>query len=366
MFAAVASVARRATIRSTAISAATTPSVFATAGGAASMAMAVDRTKDIVVMGGSGFVGRNICREAVLRGHRVTSVNPRGRPTNFSFADENLWACNVKWVKASAFEEAKWASEVKEGSVVISSMGKLGSSAVMSRIIGDANVSACEGAAKQGASKFVLISAAPINNPASVWLSEYIPFLNAYVKAKTAAEQSVIKHFGVGEALALQPTEDDLVEYQGWFPEMVEGWWVFWSRLQFSPIPLVESPYEYHRGQGSIWHLLPEPRLPREFPPSNYAMIRPGYIYGPGKIGRSMNSLLVHFRKCVVWFGGPMFFGVYSALGAIVLERPSSVEAVAKAAVVCAEGQEIPEVGIGAPAGAIKTTVIHQLGTLMS
>ena len=82
----------------------------------------------MVVLGGSGYVGSNICREAVSRGHTVTSVNVRGKPD--AFAGE-AWAAKVTWVKASVFEPESWQDTVDDKTVVVSSIGVLGNAATM-------------------------------------------------------------------------------------------------------------------------------------------------------------------------------------------------------------------------------------------
>ena len=82
----------------------------------------------IVVIGGSGYVGSEICRLAVAGGDRVTSVNARGRPAKLQAAP---WADKVRWVKADVFGVDQWRHEVDANTVVVSSVGALGSSAVM-------------------------------------------------------------------------------------------------------------------------------------------------------------------------------------------------------------------------------------------
>ena len=65
------------------------------------------------------------------------------------------------------------------------------------RMIGDANVAACETAASRGAAKFVLISASPMNAE-SLDFGRKLPVLGAYVNAKHRAEESAREKFGKG------------------------------------------------------------------------------------------------------------------------------------------------------------------------
>lgn len=147
--------------------------------------------KKVVVVGGSGYVGRRVCSEAWSRGHSVTSVNARGKPSGL---ENEPWADKVTWHKADVFNTDSWKDVIDEDTVVVSAVGALGNAATMRRMIGDANVVACETAAAQGASKFVLISAATQN--ADVGFLRKIPLLDAYVDGKERAEQSVETHFG--------------------------------------------------------------------------------------------------------------------------------------------------------------------------
>jgi uncharacterized protein YbjT (DUF2867 family) len=86
--------------------------------------------QNVVVVGGSGYVGRQICRVAVSRGHNVSSVNARGKPTSLEASDRQ-WADKVNWVQADVFHPDQWKHVITPGTVVVSSVGALGSAATM-------------------------------------------------------------------------------------------------------------------------------------------------------------------------------------------------------------------------------------------
>ena len=58
--------------------------------------------RHLVVFGGTGFVGRQICKQAVLRGWKVTSLSRKGTPPGNSFSD---WMQKVHWEKGNALDE---------------------------------------------------------------------------------------------------------------------------------------------------------------------------------------------------------------------------------------------------------------------
>lgn len=64
----------------------------------------------MVVFGGNGFVGRNVCQAAVRLGAEVVSVSRSGAPGR---ADKK-WADGVRWVKGDIFKPADYAIEVRE------------------------------------------------------------------------------------------------------------------------------------------------------------------------------------------------------------------------------------------------------------
>ncbi|MFU8806182.1 MAG: SDR family oxidoreductase, partial [Bradymonadaceae bacterium] len=61
------------------------------------------KREKLVVFGGSGFIGREVCRLGRALGHRMISISRGGRPK----LDEP-WVQGVEWVQADALEPATW------------------------------------------------------------------------------------------------------------------------------------------------------------------------------------------------------------------------------------------------------------------
>ena len=54
----------------------------------------------IVVFGGSGFLGRRICKELVSKGHEITSISRTGKPPSYYTGSNGTdnWANKVNWL----------------------------------------------------------------------------------------------------------------------------------------------------------------------------------------------------------------------------------------------------------------------------
>lgn len=70
-------------------------------------------TRQVVVFGGSGFVGQSVCQAALRLGAEVVSINRSGAPAGKA----NDWAGNVRWVKADMFNPSEYATEVRRAAV---------------------------------------------------------------------------------------------------------------------------------------------------------------------------------------------------------------------------------------------------------
>ncbi|CAM6126909.1 unnamed protein product [Calypogeia fissa] len=142
-----------------------------------------DRTK-LLVLGGNGYVGSHVCKEALERGLPVLSLNRSGKPSV-----EEPWVKEVDWIRASVFDTEKWKDHLKEVTAVISCIGGFGSNSQMVKINGDANICAINASAEAGVERFVFISAADFN----------LPFvLKGYYEGKKAAEEALRAKFPYG------------------------------------------------------------------------------------------------------------------------------------------------------------------------
>jgi uncharacterized protein YbjT (DUF2867 family) len=76
---------------------------------------------NIVIFGGSGFIGTAVCKELIQRKHTVTSISRHGQPDTLT--DE--WARNVHWLHSDILNDTKWQTAVKEADWVIDAIGIL-------------------------------------------------------------------------------------------------------------------------------------------------------------------------------------------------------------------------------------------------
>lgn len=134
----------------------------------------------LLVVGGSGFVGREVCRLAVRDGHGVRSVSRRGRPDV-----DAPWADRVSWTSADVFRPNAWRDRLAGVDAVVHSVGTLSEEptdgTTFERVNGDSAILAALEAERAGVEAFVFLSSAV--KPPGV--------RHAYLSAKRRAEESV-------------------------------------------------------------------------------------------------------------------------------------------------------------------------------
>lgn len=134
----------------------------------------------LLVVGGSGFIGREVCRLAVRDGHDVRSVSRGGRP-----AIDAPWADAVSWTSADLFRPDAWRSRLDGADAVVHAVGAITESPTegktFERVNGDAAILAALEAERAGAEAFVFLSASV--KPPGV--------RNAYLTAKRRAETAI-------------------------------------------------------------------------------------------------------------------------------------------------------------------------------
>eukprot|EP00850_Spirogloea_muscicola_P019593 SM000194S04829 [mRNA] locus=s194:214809:217815:- [translate_table: standard] len=136
----------------------------------------------LLVIGGNGFVGSAICKEALSSGREVLGLSRSGAPLI-----KESWIHQVDWIRGSVFDTHIWKDKLKDVSAVISCVGGFGSNDAMRKINGEANVVAVNTAADEGVKRFVFISAHDVGLP---------PFiLRGYFEGKKAAEEAVRMKF---------------------------------------------------------------------------------------------------------------------------------------------------------------------------
>ena len=134
----------------------------------------------LLVVGGSGFVGRNVCRFGVRDDHEVRSVSRGGRPDT-----DDDWADAVSWTSADLFRPNAWRDRLDGVDAVVHSVGAFTESPTdgetFERVNGDAAILTALEAERAGVDTFVFLSAAA--KPPGV--------RNAYLTAKRRAESSI-------------------------------------------------------------------------------------------------------------------------------------------------------------------------------
>ncbi|PKA46623.1 Uncharacterized protein AXF42_Ash019364 [Apostasia shenzhenica] len=139
----------------------------------------------LLVLGGNGFVGSHVCKEALHRGFPVSSFSRSGRSTI-----PESWADEVVWRKGSLLDPDS-LKDVMNGIIsVISCVGGFGSNSHMFKINGTANINAIRAAAEMGVKRFVYISAADFG------LVNYM--LQGYYEGKRATEAELLSKFTYG------------------------------------------------------------------------------------------------------------------------------------------------------------------------
>lgn len=142
-------------------------------------------TEKLLVLGGNGFVGSHICKEAVDRGLTVASLSRTGRSSI-----QESWANNVIWHQGNLLSTDSWKEALKGVTSVISCVGGFGSNSHMYKINGTANINAVRAAAAEGVKRYVYISAADFG------VANYL--LQGYYEGKRAAETELLTRYTYG------------------------------------------------------------------------------------------------------------------------------------------------------------------------
>ncbi|KAK4600515.1 hypothetical protein RGQ29_010243 [Quercus rubra] len=139
-------------------------------------------TEKLLVLGGSGFVGSHVCREALDRGLTVASLSRSGRSTI-----RDSWANHITWHQGNLLLPDTLKEALSGATAVISCVGGFGSNSHMYKINGTANINAIRAAAEQGVKRFVYVSATDFG------VANYL--LKGYYEGKRAAETELLTKF---------------------------------------------------------------------------------------------------------------------------------------------------------------------------
>ena len=134
----------------------------------------------LLVVGGSGFIGREICRLAVSDGHEVRSVSRSGRPET-----DSPWTEAVSWTSADLFRPDAWRDRLDGVDAVVHSVGVISETptdgVTFERVNGDSAILTALEAERAGVETYVFLSSAV--KPPGV--------RNAYLTAKRRAEAAI-------------------------------------------------------------------------------------------------------------------------------------------------------------------------------
>ena len=137
----------------------------------------------LLVVGGSGFIGRAICRQALEAGHEVRSVSRGGRPDDLGVTDQ--WADDVEWTSADLFAPHAWRDRLRGVDSVIHRVGIAHEApqagVTFERCNGDSTILTALEAERAGVDNFVFLSSA----------ANYPTARRAYLRSKRRAERAI-------------------------------------------------------------------------------------------------------------------------------------------------------------------------------
>lgn len=142
-------------------------------------------SEKLLVLGGNGFVGSHICKEALDRSLTVASLSRTGRSSI-----QESWANSVIWHQGNLLSNDSWKDALQGVTSVISCVGGFGSNSHMYKINGTANINAIRAASEEGVKRFVYISAADFG------VANYL--LQGYYEGKRAAETELLTRYTYG------------------------------------------------------------------------------------------------------------------------------------------------------------------------
>ncbi|KAI9320123.1 hypothetical protein BX666DRAFT_1919405 [Dichotomocladium elegans] len=85
--------------------------------------MAQPVAKKLLVVGGSGFVGRNVCKHAVRHGWETVSLSRHGEPDKFKASPRPDWADKVHWATGDSLKPETYKHLLENVSAIVHSVG---------------------------------------------------------------------------------------------------------------------------------------------------------------------------------------------------------------------------------------------------
>ena len=165
----------------------------------------------LLVIGGSGYLGRHVVRAGLAQGLKVASLSRSGSPPA-TVSVEGMG--DAEWIQGPADDAAVVARALEGKTSVISCLGTpFGTKDSILHINGATNVAITEAAKAAGVERYVFISAATFRLMERLFPDSW----GAYFEGKRQAEAAVARHFGEAGA-TLKPGiiyTDSFDEFRG-------------------------------------------------------------------------------------------------------------------------------------------------------
>ncbi|TFK29998.1 mitochondrial protein [Coprinopsis marcescibilis] len=87
--------------------------------------MSLGAVKHVLVVGGNGFIGSAVCKAALAKGLKVTSVSSSGNPYRTPKGHSPAWTSNVNWQKGDALSPTSFSHLFTEVGAVVHTLGTL-------------------------------------------------------------------------------------------------------------------------------------------------------------------------------------------------------------------------------------------------
>ena len=151
----------------------------------------------LVVPGGNGFIGSEICRIAVQNGHEVAAFGRTGRPA--LTPAEHPWTQEVEWRAADVFEPDTWRDLLENADAVVHRITTIQEApdrnVTFDRVNADSALLAADEAVEAGADAFVFLS-----------VRDKPPFVpHKFLSAKRRAERTLHEQYSALRTVSLRP-----------------------------------------------------------------------------------------------------------------------------------------------------------------
>jgi uncharacterized protein YbjT (DUF2867 family) len=151
----------------------------------------------LVVLGGNGFIGTEICRIAVQNGHEVAALGRTGRPA--LTPARHPWTQEVTWRAADVFEPDTWRDLLDDADAVVHSIATIQEDpdrgVTFDRMNAESVLLAADEAMEAGADAFVFLS---VRDKPPV-----VP--HDFLAAKRRAERTLHEQYSELRTVSLRP-----------------------------------------------------------------------------------------------------------------------------------------------------------------